>query len=43
MAVIEQHTADDLLAHVLKALLQRNPGIDINAIEDVIAAMPTGR
>ncbi|MEP6748943.1 MAG: acetyl-CoA C-acyltransferase [Bacteroidota bacterium] len=28
---------DDLLAHVLKALLQRNPGIDINAIEDVIA------
>ncbi|MEO5682274.1 MAG: acetyl-CoA C-acyltransferase [Chitinophagaceae bacterium] len=28
---------DDLLAHVLKALLLRNPGIDINAIEDVIA------
>src|ERR1043165_675038 len=28
---------DDLLAHVLKALLQRNPGIDVNAIEDVIA------
>lgn len=28
---------DDLLAHVLKALLQRNKGIDINAIEDVIA------
>jgi len=28
---------DDLLAHVLKALLQRKPGIDINAIEDVIA------
>ncbi len=28
---------DDLLAHVLKALVQRNPGIDINAIEDVIA------
>jgi 3-oxoadipyl-CoA thiolase len=28
---------DDLLAHVLKALLQRNPGVDINAIEDVIA------
>jgi len=28
---------DDLLAHVLKALLQRNPGIDLNAIEDVIA------
>jgi len=28
---------DDLLAHVLKILLQRNPGIDVNAIEDVIA------
>jgi 3-oxoadipyl-CoA thiolase len=28
---------DDLLAHVIKALLQRNAGIDINAIEDVIA------
>ncbi len=28
---------DDLLAHVLKALLQRNTTIDINAIEDVIA------
>ena len=28
---------DDLLAHVLRALLQRNPGIDVNAIEDVIA------
>jgi 3-oxoadipyl-CoA thiolase len=28
---------DDLLAHVIKALLNRNPGIDINAIEDVIA------
>ena len=28
---------DDLLAHVLKALLQRNTGIDINAVEDVIA------
>jgi 3-oxoadipyl-CoA thiolase len=28
---------DDLLAHVLKALLLRNPGIDVNAIEDVIA------
>jgi 3-oxoadipyl-CoA thiolase len=28
---------DDLLAHVIKALLRRNPGIDINAIEDVIA------
>jgi acetyl-CoA acetyltransferase len=28
---------DDLLAHVIKALLQRNTTIDINAIEDVIA------
>jgi len=28
---------DDLLAHVIKAILQRNPGIDINAIEDIIA------
>jgi 3-oxoadipyl-CoA thiolase len=28
---------DDLLAHVIKALLKRNPSIDINAIEDVIA------
>ena len=28
---------DDLLAHVIRALLQRNPGVDIAAIEDVIA------
>jgi len=28
---------DDLLAHVIKALLQRNPGIDLSAIEEVIA------
>ena len=28
---------DDLLAHVIRALLARNPGIDVNAIEDVIA------
>lgn len=27
---------DDLLAHTIKALLQRNPGIDVNAIEDII-------
>ncbi|HLK29411.1 MAG TPA: acetyl-CoA C-acyltransferase [Puia sp.] len=27
---------DDLLAHVIKSLLLRNPGIDGNAIEDVI-------
>ena len=28
---------DDLLAHVITALLQRNPGIDVRDIEDVIA------
>jgi 3-oxoadipyl-CoA thiolase len=28
---------DDLLAHVIKALIQRNPGVDVSAIEDVIA------
>ena len=28
---------DDLLAHVIKAILQRNPSADVNAIEDVIA------
>jgi 3-oxoadipyl-CoA thiolase len=28
---------DDLLAHVIKVLLQRNPSVDVNAIEDVIA------
>ena len=28
---------DDLLAHTIRALLTRNPGIDVNAIEDVIA------
>lgn len=28
---------DDLLAHVIKSLLERNPSIDVNAIEDVIA------
>src|SRR5687768_3039238 len=28
---------DDLLAHVIKALLNRNSNIDVNAIEDVIA------
>lgn len=28
---------DDLLAHVIKALVQRNPNVDVNAIEDVIA------
>ncbi|GAC1440391.1 MAG: thiolase family protein [Sediminibacterium sp.] len=28
---------DDMLAHVITALLQRHPGIDVSAIEDVIA------
>ncbi|MEQ1800152.1 MAG: acetyl-CoA C-acyltransferase [Lacibacter sp.] len=28
---------DDLLAHVIKALIHRNSSIDVNAIEDVIA------
>ena len=28
---------DDLLAHVITALVQRNSSIDINSIEDVIA------
>lgn len=28
---------DDMLAHVIKALLQRNPSADVAAIEDVIA------
>lgn len=28
---------DDLLAHVIKSLIERNPNIDVNAIEDVIA------
>ncbi len=28
---------DDLLAHVIKGLIARNPNIDVNAIEDVIA------
>jgi 3-oxoadipyl-CoA thiolase len=28
---------DDLLAHAIKSLLQRNTSIDVNAIEDVIA------
>jgi 3-oxoadipyl-CoA thiolase len=28
---------DDMLAHVIKALIERNSSIDVNAIEDVIA------
>ncbi|HEY6062048.1 MAG TPA: acetyl-CoA C-acyltransferase [Chitinophagaceae bacterium] len=35
--VLSSIRPDDLLAHVFKALLQRNPAIDVNAIEDVIA------
>jgi 3-oxoadipyl-CoA thiolase len=28
---------DDLLAHVIKTLLQRNEGLDVNLVEDIIA------
>lgn len=28
---------DDMLAHVIRTLLQRNAGVDVNAIEDIIA------
>ncbi|MBK8141067.1 MAG: acetyl-CoA C-acyltransferase [Chitinophagaceae bacterium] len=35
--VLSSIRPDDLLAYVIKALLQRNSGIDLNAIEDVIA------
>jgi 3-oxoadipyl-CoA thiolase len=28
---------DDLLAHVIRSVVERNPSIDVNAIEDVIA------
>lgn len=28
---------DDMLAHVIRTLIERNPSIDVNAIEDVIA------
>src|SRR5678809_531984 len=28
---------DDLLAHVIRSLIERNPSVDINAIEDVLA------
>src|SRR4030095_10592130 len=27
---------DDLLAHVIRSLIERNPSLDVNAIEDVI-------
>ena len=32
---------DDLLAHVIKSLVARNPNVDVNAIEDVIAGDAT--
>jgi 3-oxoadipyl-CoA thiolase len=35
--VLSSVRPDDLLAHVIKALLQRNPGVDPSRIEDVIA------
>lgn len=35
--VLSSVRPDDLLAHVIRALVQRNPGIDVNAIEEVIA------
>ncbi|MER3498073.1 MAG: acetyl-CoA C-acyltransferase [Chitinophagaceae bacterium] len=34
---LSQVRPDDLLAHVIKSLLQRNPSVNVNAIEDVIA------
>jgi 3-oxoadipyl-CoA thiolase len=34
---LSSYRPDDLLALAIKALLQRNPGVDIMAIEDVIA------
>src|SRR5688572_27072794 len=35
--VLNSIRPDDLLAHVIRSLWQRNPSIDVNAIEDVIA------
>ncbi len=35
--VLSSVRPDDMLAHVIRAVLDRNPGIDENAIEDVIA------
>lgn len=35
--VLSSIRPDDLLAHAIKALLQRNKNIDINSIEDIIA------
>ena len=33
---------DDLLAHVLRALVERNPGVDWNAVDDVFAGCANG-
>lgn len=35
--VLSAFRPDDLLAHVISVLVERNPSIDVNAIEDVIA------
>jgi 3-oxoadipyl-CoA thiolase len=35
--ILSSTRPDDLLAHVIKALLQRNAAVDMHAIEDVIA------
>ncbi len=35
--VLSSIRPDDLLAHVITAIVHRNPGIDVNAIEDVLA------
>ena len=34
---LSNNRPDDLLAHVIKALIARNPNVNVNAIEDVIA------
>src|ERR1700748_3455140 len=34
---------DDMLAHVIKTLIARNPDVDVNAIEDVIAGAANQR
>ncbi|MEQ1676505.1 MAG: acetyl-CoA C-acyltransferase [Chitinophagaceae bacterium] len=35
--VLSSIRPDDLLAYIIKALVERNPSVDVNAIEDVIA------
>lgn len=35
--ILSSARPDDMLAHVIKTLIERNPSIDINEIEDVIA------